>query len=337
MANPARKLDRTRREARRFAEDARRVAARGRRRLDPAVRAAVDAACDEVDGAADEGDPIRLSRALRALDGLWGEHLDRLGKPAWREYVEVAVAAAVAVALLRLLAVDGHRIRSGSMAPTLLQGDHVLVSRASYGIPVPFTRARVFGVRPRRGDVVLVENPRARGVDEVERVVGLPGDVVELRDGVLYVNGVPQPRSYDGEITYEETGGSRAAPVRGTCRRFREALARGDMGFGSASDPAQVEARWQAAASAGVANHAVLDCAGDRSVGGEGPFVVAPGQLFVMGDNRNNPADGRGAGGWQVPIDRVKGRVARVSFSWGAGGSVFGRGPRLGRLLQRVD
>lgn len=335
MANPLRKLDRTLRDARRFAADARVLAAARRSPLDPAVRGAIAAACDEVDAAADEGDPLRLSRALRALDGLWSEHLDRVGKPAWREYAEVAVAVVVAVTLLRLLVVEGYRIRSGSMAPTLLPGDHVLVSRIAYGVPVPFTRARLWGVRPRRGDVIVVESPRS-GADVVQRVVGLPGDVVELRDGVLFLNGVPQPRSYDGEIPYEQTGEAGAGAFRGTCRRFREALARGDMGFGSASDPAQVEARWQAAAAAGVANHAVLDCPPGRLVTHEGPFVVAPGQLFAIGDQRSRSADAPAAG-FQVPFDRVKGRVARVSFSWGAGGAVFGRGPRLGRLLQRVE
>ena len=337
MANPVRKLDRTRREARRFAADARTLAARGRRRLDEKVRAAVDEACDEVEAAALDDDADRLSAALRALDVLWDEHLERQGKPPWREYVEVVVAAILAALLLRALVVEGYRIPSGSMAPTLLPGDHVLVSRLAYGVPVPFTRLRLGGAPPRRGDVVVFESPRAAGVDVVKRVVGVPGDVVALRDEVLYVNGVPQPRAPDGELTYEERDeGGRA--FRETCRRYREALARGPLPAADGDDPGQLEARWQVAAAEGVANHGVLVCRPARQAVREGPFeVVPPGHLFVMGDNRDRSADSRGAGGWQVPIERVKGRVTVVYLSWGAGGAFLGRGPRLDRLLRRVE
>jgi signal peptidase I len=162
--------------------------------------------------------------------------------------------------------------------------------------------------------------------------------VVELREQVLYVNGVPQPRTADGEVTYEERAGEGGLPFLDTCRRYREALARGDLAPADGADPGLVEARWQAAAAAGVANHAVLQCRSGGVASREGPFqVVAPGRLFVMGDNRDRSADSRGAGGWQVPLDRVKGRVTLVYFSWGAGGALFGRGPRPGRLFQRVD
>lgn len=338
MANPVRKLDRTRRDARRFAADARDLAVRGRRRLAAQVQADVAAACDEVDAAADDGDATRLSRALRDLDALWAEHLERLGKPAWREYLEAVAAAALAALLLRAAVVDGYRMPSGAMAPTLLAGEQVLVSRLAYGIRVPFTRLRLWGEPPRRGDVVLFERPGDRGHDLVERVVGLPGDVVEVRDEVLYVNGVPQPRTPDGELSRAERDGEGGRPFPASCRRFREALARGAIAGGSADDAGQVEARWQAAAAEGVANHGVLQCAPGPLAGRAGPFpAVAPGHVLVLGDDRDRSADGRGGGAWQVPLDRIEGRVARIYFSWGTGGAPFGRGPRLDRLLRRVE
>jgi signal peptidase I len=338
VANPVRKLDRTRREALRFAADARALAARGRKRLDEKVRAAVDAACDEVVAAVQDGDADRLSAALRALDALWSEHLERLGKSPWREYAEVVLAAVLAALLLRTFVVEGYRIPSGSMAPTLLPGDHVLVSRLAYGVPIPFTRLRLGGSPPRRGDVIVFERPRTPGVDLVKRVVGLPGDIVEVRDQVLYVNGVPQPRTLVGALAYEDLVGEGGAPFVDTCRVFREALARGPLSSGDEQAPGQLEGRWQLAAAMGVANHEVLQCRPGRLAAREGPFqTVAPGHVFVMGDNRDRSADSRGAGGWQVPVEQIAGRAILVSFSWGAGGAPFGRGPRLDRLLRRVE
>jgi signal peptidase I len=339
VGDPARKLDRTRRDARRFAADARRLAARAGKRLAKKVRAEIEAACDEVDAAAADGDPDRLSASLRSLDALWGEHLARVGKSAWRAYLEVVLAAVAMALVVRAVAVEGYRIPSGSMAPTLLAGDHVLVSKLAYGVRVPFTGARVLAPgEPRRGDVVVFESPKDPGVELVKRVVGVAGDVVELREQVLYVNGVPQPRTPAGEVASVEPGdGGGSSPE--ACRRWRESLAKGPLGAAPEADAGALEASWQAAAAAGVAAYDVLQCRRARLGAREGPYeVVAPGHVFVLGDNRDRSFDSRAAGGWHVPLSRVKGRALRVFFSWGPGGAgPGGAGPRLERLLKRVE
>ncbi len=341
MADPARKIARARRDARRFAAEARKLARR-KKGIAKAVRDEIDACGRAVEAAAaEDGDPDELSKALRELDALWGEHLARTAKPFWREYGE-AIAIAIAVALFaRAFVVEAFKIPSGSMAPTLLAGDHILVSKLAYGVRIPFTHVRLvpFGA-PRRGDVVVFESPRDGKTDVVKRVVGVPGDVVELREQVLFVNGVPQPRTPTGEAVYEDRSDETGKRFEDTCRRYSESLAKGELAAPDPEPPGAAEERWQAAAAKGVATYEVLQCRRVRLASREGPYgEVRSGNVFVLGDNRDRSADSRSAGGWQVPLGNVKGRATLVFWSWGRGGSwLWGDvGLRLDRLFKDVE
>jgi signal peptidase I len=341
VADPVKKIERARREARRFARDARRLAARHAKPLGKAVQKEIEAAAAEAEAAAADGEEKRLSAALRALDLVWEEHLAARAKPLWREYGEAVVAAVILALVLRAFVVEAFRIPSGSMAPTLLAGDQVFVSKLAYGVRIPFTHLRLLERgTPRRGDVIVFESPRERGVDVVKRVVGIPGDAIELREQVLYVNGVRQPRSPLGEIAYEERNDQGGAPIQDTCRRYRESLAKGELATPESELEGAAEASWQGGAAAGVATYEVLQCRRARLASREGPFeTVHPGHVFVLGDNRDRSADSRSAGGWQVPLGNVKGRAALVFWSWGPGGSWprGGAGLRLERLFKPVE
>lgn len=119
-----------------------------------------------------------------------------------REYTEAILVAIVLALFIRTFVVQAFKIPSGSMLPTLQIGDHLLVNKFIYGIKVPFTGNILIPITdPERGDVVVFRYPKDPSIDYIKRVVGIPGDRIEIKDKVIYLNGekMEDPHGYVSE------------------------------------------------------------------------------------------------------------------------------------------
>jgi signal peptidase I len=114
----------------------------------------------------------------------------KMNRSTFREYAEAIIFALVLALVIKAFVIQAFKIPSGSMIPTLLRGDQILVNKFVYGTRIPFSDVKLFPVRePERGDIVVFEYPNDRRVHYIKRLIGLPGDEIEIRDKVLYVNG----------------------------------------------------------------------------------------------------------------------------------------------------
>ena len=217
--------------------------------------------------------------------------------------------------VLRSFIVAPFMIPSGSMLPTMLVGDYLFVSKWPYGYSkhsfpfgIPSFDGRVLEDYPEHGDVVVFASP-VDGKVVVKRVIGLPGDNVEMRDGTLILNGAPVPKVKLRDFALEVSPNSPCTVASGA-RQFIEPDADGNQ---ICRYPAYKETLPN-----GV-SYSVLDQS-DTVGDNVGPFIVQPGYLFLMGDNRDASGDSRFASSLgQVPIENVMGR-AEMNF-WSTDGS----------------
>jgi signal peptidase I len=178
---------------------------------------------------------------------------------------------------------DWNDVPTGSMKPTILIGDRIFVNKLAYDLKVPFTSTRlVTWDDPERGDIVICWSP-ADGARLVKRVVGVPGDVIQMKNGSLIING--QKRGYESTA---RSGFTRALGSETNQYRFFTEDLTGHR-------------------------HTVAETPGKNAIRNFGPVTIAAGQYFMMGDNRDNSADSRYFG--FVPRTDVVGRVEGIAFS----------------------
>ena len=230
----------------------------------------------------------------------------------WWETVKTVFWALVIAGLFRTLFFQPFWIPSGSMKETLLIGDFLFVNKMAYGYSrysCPFAlcpiSGRIFASEPERGDVVVFRHP-VSGTDYIKRLIGLPGDRVQVRDGVLYINDVmaPQEPIDDFVELYARQGGAGQYP---RCE---------NAPVGQGGDC--IKSRAIETLPNGV-THRVVNIEDNGFADNTPVFTVPEGHYFFMGDNRDNSIDsrfGQNAGGVGfVPFENLIGRADRVMFS----------------------
>jgi signal peptidase I len=225
---------------------------------------------------------------------------------ATNELVEVGktVFYALLIALvLRVLLFQPFTIPSASMEPTLLEGDYIIVSKYSYGfskhsIPLspPIFSGRILFHAPQRGDIIVFKLPRDNKTDYIKRLIGLPGDHIQVKHGTVFVNNRPIAQAPQGQTTIDLGGFMTKADV------VREKMANGKTYLTFSVDPTQPPENTDV-------------------------FVVPEGQYFFMGDNRDNSLDSRfpkeNDGVGFVPAENLEGKAQIILLSWNKGASLF--------------
>ncbi len=309
------RLRRLRHEAREATSD---VAAtlKGRgQKIEPRVRDRLVELATKVDASMVGSDAEGLEKHIRALVDA-GAALPGGARHGTADLLFGLVKALLVALLIRTVLVEPFKIPSGSMLPTLEIGDQIFVNKFIYGVRIPYLNVVPFSLvrSPERGDVIVFNNPADTSRDFIKRVVGIPGDVVEIRDDVVYINGREQPRtlvSSDFPVWDEDhvqSGSWVSSLFQNDWTVERDELLEENLG--------------------GHLHQTLRRPQVGRSME-TGPYRVPEKSVFVMGDNRDNSADSRlGLGGplrpAYVPYGNIKGKAMIVWLCLGHGGLFSG-------------
>jgi len=203
------------------------------------------------------------------------------------EYARSFFPVLLLILLFRSFIAEPFKIPSGSMMPTLLVGDFILVNKFAYGLRLPVLDKKILAVgEPERGDVFVFRYPQNPKEDYIKRVIGLPGDEITYRNKTLFVNGVEVAETDLGNYV----GPSEPGRNLGNARVLQEKL--------------------------GEVEHRILEIP-NTWIGHEGSWTVPAGHYFAMGDNRDSSADSRFWG--FVPEENLVGRAFMIWMNWNNG------------------
>jgi signal peptidase I len=215
----------------------------------------------------------------------------KAGSGLWDTF-KIVIQALILALLIRTFLFQPFSIPSGSMEDTLLVGDFLFVSKYAYGYsryslpfsPDIFGGGRIFASEPQRGDIVVFKWPGDNATDYIKRVIGLPGDHIQMIDGLLYINGTPVER--------ELIDGDPNSPSRSRVLHYKETLPNG-------------------------VSYEIRDSFDGAPLDNTQEFVVPDGHYFMMGDNRDNSADSRDPNSQvgYVPAENLIGRAEIIFFS----------------------
>lgn len=221
-----------------------------------------------------------LTSADRAVDENELEQAQKM--PLIVEYARTFFPIILVVLVLRAFIAEPFRIPSGSMMPTLLPGDFILVNKYTYGVRLPVTNYKMIDMgEPQRGDIAVFRFPKNLSLDYIKRIVGLPGDKIAYRDKQIFINGEPVPQEWLGRYT----GPGKDLPTAGNSLHIEQL---DDV------------------------RHKILLRNSQPAI--DGQYTVPRGHYFVMGDNRDNSNDSRFWG--FVPEENLIGEAIMIWMNW---------------------
>ena len=265
--------------------------------------------------------PLRRRRATAA-----GVAADAVALPVTVDYARSFLPVAALVLVVRSFIFEPFRIPSDSMMPTLLDGDFIVVNKYAYGLRIPVLNRKFLAVgEPQRGDVVVFRFPPDPAVNYIKRLVGLPGDVVSVQDDQLIINGTPVPvadhgRYNDGCYLNMRLGDEQLGSHR------HQTLSCHTSGEITILPVASCNRSNGRSYQCDDSEHSDLPDRNDKF-----DMRVPPGHYLMIGDNRDNSADGRVWG--FVPEENLVGRASRIWLNWDWGRSGWPNWRRVGKHI----